>query len=437
MNALSDSTDNRTPGIRDTSAQDRQIDAAPRRRRRRWIALGILVLLAIGVALAYPTLTRWLSAEQSVPRDQLRFSTVTRGTFVRDVSVDGRTVAAVQPMLYSSAQGTVMYRVEPGDVVKKGQVLAVVASPELNSELKQQQAKYQSLKSALAQQRVSIHNQQLENRQRVNLTAVKLQAAERELKRYKAVVDEGIVSRRDYAKAEDAVSVARLEHKQAVAQAKLQKKGLDYELKTKQLELQREQLALADLQRRADRLTVRSPVDGIVGAREVGQNEVVTQNQPLIRVIDLSAFQIEAQIPESYADNLRNGMGAQITVGSRTYAGKVASVAPEVKEGQVTARIRFAGEPPSNLKQNQQVSVRIVLESIDNALMVQRGPFLDSGGGRNAYVAHDGVLTRRPIKTGAVSVNQVQILSGLQVGDRIVISDTSDFNSAPTVLVRD
>ncbi|HET6724562.1 MAG TPA: efflux RND transporter periplasmic adaptor subunit [Gammaproteobacteria bacterium] len=437
MNALSDRTDNQVRGIRDTSGQDRPIDLAPQRRRRRWIALGVLVLLAVGLALAYPALMRWLSAEQSVPREQLRFSVVKRGTFVRDVSMDGRAVAAVQPMLYSSAQGTVTYSAEPGDVVRKGQVLAVVDSPELDSELKQQQAKYQSLKTALARQKVSIHNQQLENRQRVNLTAVKLQAAEREVKRYKAVVDEGIVSRREYAQARDAAAIARLEHKQALAQTKLQKQGLDFELKTKQLELQREELALADLQRRADRLTVRSPVDGIVGAREVGQNAVVTQNQPLIRVIDLSAFEIEAQIPESYADNLRNGMGAQITIGSQTYPAKVVSVAPEVKDGQVTARIRFAGEPPADLKQNQQVSVRVVLESIDNALMVQRGPFIDSGGGHVAYVAHDGVLTRKPIETGAISVNRVQILSGLQPGDRIVISDTSDFNSAHTVLISD
>lgn len=424
-------------GIRDTSAQDRVIDNAPRRRRRRWLTLGIGALLVIGAAAAYPALTRWLSAEQSVARAQLQFAAVRRGNFVRDVSVDGRTVAAIQPMLYSSAQGTVTYQAEPGDVVKKGQVLAVVESPGLSNELKQEQSRYQSLDAALAQQKVSARNQQLENQQRVDLTAVKLEAAQRELKRYKAVVDQGIISRKDYDAAKDDVALARLEHEQAIQQARLQKQGLAFELKTKQLELQREKLALQDLQRRADRLTVRSPVDGIVGAREVGQNAVVTQNQPLIRVVDLSAFEIEAQIPESYADNLRNGMGAQIAIGNQTYAGKVTSVAPEVKDGQVTARIRFAGTPPSDLKQNQQVAVRIVLESIANTLMVQRGPFLDSGGGRVAYLVHDGVLSRRSIKTGAVSVNKVQILSGLEPGERIVISDTSDFNSAKTVLIRD
>jgi HlyD family secretion protein len=69
--------------------------------------------------------------------------------------------------------------------------------------------------------------------------------------------------------------------------------------------------------------------------------------------------------------------------------------------------------------------------------MVQRGPFYDSGGGQVAYIAHDGMLTRRQIKTGAVSVNRVQILSGLEAGDRVVISDTSGFNSAQTVLISD
>ena len=88
-------------------------------------------------------------------------------------------------------------------------------------------------------------------------------------------------------------------------------------------------------------------------------------------------------------------------------------MSPEVQQGQVTGRLRFSGEVPQGLRQNQRLSTRIVLESRDDVLKVQRGPFLDSGGGRVAYVVQDDIAVRRPIHTGATSVSEVEILEGL------------------------
>src|ERR1700691_1939945 len=97
--------------IRDTAATDVALDDAPRRRRQRWYrGVGALAVLAL-IALTYPALHRWARSEQTVSLDQLRLATVTRGTFVRDVSVDGKVVAAVSPTLYSDVTGTVNLKV--------------------------------------------------------------------------------------------------------------------------------------------------------------------------------------------------------------------------------------------------------------------------------------------------------------------------------------
>ncbi|MDX1508885.1 MAG: efflux transporter periplasmic adaptor subunit, partial [Woeseiaceae bacterium] len=89
------------------------------------------------------------------------------------------------------------------------------------------------------------------------------------------------------------------------------------------------------------------------------------------------------------------------------------------------------------LRQNQRVSVRIVLEASDDVLMVQRGPFLDSGGGRVAYVLRDGLAERRAIQVGASSINALQVLSGLEEGETIIVSNISQFEGANTVYVTD
>jgi HlyD family secretion protein len=88
------------------------------------------------------------------------------------------------------------------------------------------------------------------------------------------------------------------------------------------------------------------------------------------------------------------------------------------------------------LKQSQQVQVRILIDSRNNVLTVQRGQFLDSGGGRVAYLVRDGIATRTRISTGATSISQVEILGGLKEGDTIIVSDTSAFDSAETVYLK-
>ena len=104
---------------------------------------------------------------------------------------------------------------------------------------------------------------------------------------------------------------------------------------------------------------------------------------------------------------------------------------------EADGRVRFANAPPTGLRQNQRVSVRIVLEASKDVLMVQRGPFLDTGGGRIAYIVNDGLAERRTITVGASSINSIQIVDGLNEGDTIVISSVSPFDGAGTVYVTD
>jgi HlyD family secretion protein len=182
-----------------------------------------------------------------------------------------------------------------------------------------------------------------------------------------------------------------------------------------------------DLQRRVSDLEIKSPVDGVIGTLIVAERTTVAQNAALLSVVDLGAFEIEFQVPESYADDLGLGMDAEITYGAETFAASVSAISPEVKQGQVTGRLRFADSVPTGMRQNQRVSSRIVLESRDNVLKVPRGPFLDAGGGRLAYVVSDDIATRRKIRTGATSVAEVEVLEGLSAGDRIIVSNLSEF----------
>ena len=142
-------------------------------------------------------------------------------------------------------------------------------------------------------------------------------------------------------------------------------------------------------------------------------------------------------VPESFARDLAVGMPARIRGNGQHYDGEVSAVSPEVVSGQVTARVRFADAPPPGLRQNQRLSVRVLLDARDDVLMVDRGPFLEAGGGRVAYVVAGDVAERRAIRTGAVSIDKVEILDGISAGERLVISGTDSFDDAQRVVLSD
>jgi len=423
--------------IRDTSAQDVAIDQAPAKRRRRRLVLAGAGIAALCVAVVSPALTRWSSAELSVDGNQLRMATVVRGRFVSDVAVQGQVVAAVSPTLYAPTGGTVTAQVNPGDKVAKDQALAVIEAPELLSDFERERATLLALQAAHERARIEAKAANAGNQQTVDLAEVTLNAARRELDRYRTAFEQGLVSRQERDRREDVLAEARVRHQHAVQDARMQAEKLSFELRTSELDVERQRGVLANLQRRVDELTVRSPVDGIVGSVSVRQRAAVAANEPLLTVVDLSVFEIEVAIPESYADDLAIAMPAEITHGSAEYSGQLTSISPEVRNGQVVGRVRFAGETPADLRQNQRVSVRIVLEEKPGALMVDRGAFFETGGGRIAYKVEDGIARRTSIATGATSIAKVEIVQGLAEGDRIVISNLEPFGRAENVLIRE
>ncbi len=391
-----------------------------------------------GIVLVAPSVKRWANATVSVPFERVRTATVMRGDLVRDVSVQGRVVAAVRPTLYATAPGTISLQAEAGERVIAGQVLAVVDSPELTNQLQQAEASLAKRKLDLERQRIESRQLALEKRKAADLAEVSLIAARREKRRADEGKERGVIPDIDYEKAQDDLRNAELAYEHATADADLYDERLSFELRASQFEVDQQELVVQDLRRRVDDLSINSPVDGIVGDLLVDQKAAVTRDTPVMAVVDLSRFEIDVLVPEGYADDLDIGMSAEIQSGSQTYDGELVAISPEVVNNQVGARVRFVGDGPTGLRQNQRLTTRILLAEHADVVMVQRGQFLDSGGGRMAYVvSEDRVAHRRQISTGAYSLGAVEILAGLEPGDTIVISNLDPFRGADTVLLTD
>jgi len=328
----------------------------------------------------------------------------------------------------------VSYAVRAGDPVSKGQVLATLDSPELTNELQREQATLDSLDAALARQQIEIRRQILTGQQHADLARVTIEAAERELKRSQWAWDQRVISERDYTRAQDEVSTAKLNFDHARDSAALERDSLALELRTRRLERNRQALTVAALRERVAELAVLSPVDGMVANLAQAQRTRVAAAAPLLTVVDLSAFEIEFQVAQIYARDIRPGMPAQVTVEGRTVPGTVTAISPEVRQNEVTGRVKFSGGQPPGLRQNERSALRIVMDERDSVLKFERTPFIDDTA-RSLYVVRGTHAVRVPVVLGAASVTEIEAIRGLEEGDEVVISDMRDAHDAAEVAI--
>lgn len=417
--------------IKDTSSQDTPVAQHTGKRR-------ILVWLIISVSAALLLAYVWLNehgATNSVAKERIQIAEVASGSFTRDIAATGIIVAANAPQIYSPESGYVSLKVKAGDSVTKGQVLATVDSPALTNRLQQEQAELERLKGVLEGKKLDVRRQNLTLNRTLDLAKVELLAAQREDRRAQLSIAKNLISQIDLEEAQDDLARAKLNYAHAEQEVALGKDTLAFELKSVANQLERQQLIVAELQRKVASLNVVAPVSAIVGNLLIENKASVTANEGLMKLVDLSAYEAELQVPESYAQELGLGMTVELKIGNDTIAGRLSAISPEVNNREVTTRVRFSDQQVSGIRQNQRLSARILLEHKDNTLKVRRGAFMNAGG-HVAYKLEGEVAKRVEITTGANSISEVEIIAGLQPGDQIIISNYDSFERAPSILLR-
>jgi HlyD family secretion protein len=421
--------------IRDTSAQDAPITQPTRRRNVRYASIAVAAVAV--VVLAGWLASGWHGSAVAASASRLRIAPVTQGTLVRDAQVNGRVVAAVSPTLYAPAPATVSLKAAAGETVKKAQVLAQLESPELQSALRREQSTYEELKSEIARQEIVAQKAKLTALRDADQAEIERASAQRIYERIEKAGVVGVIARNDFEKAQDNLKSAEIRGRHATEAAKLEGNDIDLQLRSRREQLARQKLSLDEARRRVDELTVRAPMDGLIGSLSVVDRTVVPANAPLMTIVDLTRLDVELEIPETYVHDLGIGMKSEISAGDVKGVGRIVAISPEVVRNQVLARVRFEGAQPQGLRQSQRVTARLLIDERPNALMVPRGPFVEAHGGKYAYVMEDGFAVRRSIRIGGTSVGSIEITEGVKAGEKVVVAGSEDFENAPRVKINE
>lgn len=417
--------------IKGTEQQDIPLAMNIKKPRRRSLIIVLIALATVVVVISF--FSRVPNAALVLEKDQVQIAEVSRGDLVRDLAVQGKVVAANAPTLFSQAEGQIRFIKQPGEAVITGDLIAEVESPALKNEVQQQQALLASMTSEMERSQLSAREQQLDMEQLRNSAQINLQAAKRNLARAEQSFALGVMRKVDLEIAQDAMQKADMEFAHAQRKVVLASDKLKFEQRASQQSLTRQALVVAELERKLASLQIKAPVTGQVGNWLIAQESRVIQGTGLLTVIDLGQYEAEVFVPENYATELVPGLTVEITSNAEKLHGILSHVAPEVKEGGVSARVRFNQNDAKALRQNQRLSARILFEEKRNVLRVSRGDFVSSGGGHSLYKVDQNIAVRIPVELGALSVQWVELVKGVKEGDQIVISNVQAFKNADRV----
>lgn len=415
------------------AAMDTVAPPAPRKVQRRR-----LLMLAAALALAVWAWWYFTPGGLRVPARDVRTAQVQRGMFLDQIILRAKALPSKSVVLDSIESGKVEELfVRDGASLKAQQVLFRLSNPQRRLELLAREADRAQQISNLSNLRVGLESTRTEHERRMADLTYELGEAEKALERTKALAQQGFMGQAALRDATDKVGNIRLRHAQEL-------RSFEAELGIKTAAVKQMESAigtidsgLALMSEALDALTVRAPLAGRLTDFHLQVGESVQLGQHLGRIDDPSTFKLEADIDEFYLPRIKEGQQAQATQADTAYTLRVARIFPQVKEGRFKAEFEFDAQQPVGLSPGQALDVTLSLGEPANALLLPNGAFVNDAGGAWLYVvAKDGgTAVRRSVRLGRRSTSQVEVLSGVQPGERVIVSSYAAFGGAAQLLL--
>lgn len=401
------------------------------------LVAGAAAILAFG-AWGVRSMLHPAPVEAVVDRSTLIVDTARFGTLVRTVRATGSFAPNRVVVVAASADGVVRtVAVRPGAEVAAGATIAELASPELVAQAADLQAQIVAARAELASVAQEQAAARLDSMGAAQAAGSEREQAETQVRANRELHAQGLIGDVQYqiseirarqlkeservAKSKIAVTAAESAAKIAVAQAKIEQLGAQLQARRAELEA----------------LRARAGEGGIVQSVAVEVGQRLAAGAEIARIADLRDLKAVLLVPEGDAHGVAPGMRATIDTGSGRVAGFIARISPTAQNGSVPVDVAFPATP-RGARPDAHVDATIDQETIRNAVSLVRPANVADDGSADLYKLVDSGAraVRVHAKFGRGSIDRVQILSGVTPGDRIVISDTSPWNGAASVIVK-
>ena len=414
---------------------DREISKEVQRKeqRKQFIRIGtavggfiVLIVVVISMLLT------------SLKRKDLNISTVDKGVIEVSVSASGKVIPAFEEIINSPINSRIV------EVYKRGGDSVDVGTPILKLDLQSAETEYnkqldeEQMKSLqLEQQRVTNHNKLSEMEMNLKVSRMELdrKAVELRNERYLDSLGAGTTDKVRQVELDYNVSILKLKedeqkykNEQALAEA---------DLKVKELELNIFRKSLAETRRTLEDAQIRSPRKAILTYvnNEIGSQ--IGQGAKVAIVSDLSHFKIEGEIADTYGDRIAAGSKAVIKIGSEKLDGTVSDVTPLSKNGVISFTVQLEEDNHKRLRSGLKTDVYVMNAVKDDVLRIANSSYYVGKGEYELFVVNGNQLLKRKVQLGDSNFEYVEVVSGLQEGDQVIVSDMNAYKDKNKLKIED
>lgn len=409
-------------------------ELARKKRLRQRITWMAIALAAVGAVASVVSLG---AATPSLDRSDVLIETVRRGEFVRMVRGPGKLVPSHSRWVIARTDAIVeRIRVQPGMPVKAGTTILELSNPDVQDRLLAAEAAFAAATADHAALRAQMTASQLEIESSLADVKGRYLALQVEEEASRLGLEKGVLSAVHYKQI--AIQTQQLRERTRIEDKRAAQAALNMRAQVASSQARLDQLARTrDLRRvETEALEVKAGLDGVVQQVSVEEGQRVNAGINLARVARPSTLMAELRIAESQASEIIAGQQAVVEIGRARVRANVRRVNPMVEKGTILVEVALLGALPEGARTEQSVDGSIIIDSLPNALFVGR-PVNAQPGSQIAVFRLSGTenAERVSVRFGKDSANQIQVLSGLKEGDRIIVSDMGAYSQAAEVSI--
>lgn len=406
---------------------DRKIpkEVLQKEKRNKLLKVGAVVVVSVVAIVVIISLLR-----DSVSLKNMQLSTVDTGTIEVSVSASGKVVPAFEEIINTPIESRIV------EVYKKAGDLVDVDSPLLRLDLQSIENDYRKMLDELQMRQYRIEQQHVKNssalsdmEMQLKVNDMQIDKMEVELRNERYLDSIGAGTTDKVREVELSYNVAKLEQEQTKKKFENDKRVTESELKVQELELEIFRKSLAETRRILDDAQIRSPrkatltyINNQVGVR-------VPQGTQVAIISDLSHFRVDGEIADSYGDRISTGNKTVVRIGRDELTGMVSSVTPLSKNGIIQFTVQLDDDDNARLRSGLKTDVYVMNAIKQDVMRIANGPYYSGQGAYELFVMDGSTLVKRKVQLGESNYEYVEVISGLQPNDRVVVSDMSQYRN--------
>lgn len=412
---------------RSGAGMDRKIEAPKWKAQIRFIAPAVVgVVLLMGYWLLAPPAGRTLKVENT----NVSVSAAMRGPFEDFVPVRGRVTPLTTVYLDAIEGGRVeKIHVEDGATLTVGQPIVELSNTALQLTVISSEANVTEQLNSLRNIELTLERDRLQHARDLVEIDYQLVRLGRTLERRKALAKSGSISEAELQNAEDEHAYYTRKRNVVLDSQRTNARLQDIQMAQMRDATTQLEKNLDFARGNVDSLNVTAPISGKLTAFSVEVGQSLSPGTRIGQIDDPSRYKIVAELDEFYLGRVDIGQAASMAVGNRAYDLQIVKVYPQVRDGKFSVDLIFNDTPPDDVRRGQTVQLKLTLGDTTEALMIPDGAFYQDTGGQWLFVVSaDGTqAVRRNVRLGRRNARFIEVLDGLEPGERVVTSPYTGF----------